>query len=147
MLLIKNKRARHEYAIEKTYTAGVVLSGAEVKSLRLKHGSLQGSFVKIVGGELQLINAQINPYAFADNTEYDPKRTRKLLMKKKEILHLKSILEQKNRTLVPLSIDLLGNKIKVQVGLARGLKQHEKRQKLKERDLKRAAEREVRGRW
>ena len=86
MLLLKNKKANLEYSIEKTYTAGVVLSGPEVKSLRNKSGSLNGSFIKNIGNELFLINAQISPYKFADNKEYDPKRTRKLLMKKKEIV-------------------------------------------------------------
>ena len=143
MLLLKNKKATHEYKIEKTYTAGIVLSGSEVKSLRNKNGSLNGSFVKNLGSELFLINAQISPYKFADNTDYDPKRTRKLLMRKREIVALISSLEQKGRTLVPLSLELLGNKVKLKFGLGVGLKLHDKRAKLKDRTLKRETARAI----
>ena len=72
MILIKNKRARFDYEIEKKYSAGIVLSGPEVKSLRNKQANLRGSYVKIIGGEAFLINAQIQPYSYADNTKYDP---------------------------------------------------------------------------
>lgn len=143
MLLLKNKKATHEYAIEKTYTAGVVLSGSEVKSLRNKSGSLTGSFVKSMGNELFLINAQISPYKFADNREYDPKRTRKLLMRKKEIVSLSEALEQKGRALVPLSFELINNKIKLKFGLGRGLKLYDKRAKLKERTIQRDIARQM----
>lgn len=137
MLLLKNKKATHEYEIDKTYSAGIVLSGAEVKSLRNKSGSLNGSFIKSVGNELFLINAQISPYKFADNKEYDPKRTRKLLVRKKEIVALTTALEQKGRALVPLSFELVGNNIKLKFGLGRGLKLHDKRAKLKQRTIDR----------
>lgn len=143
MVLLRNKKATHEYAIEKTYTAGVVLSGSEVKSLRNKSGSLTGSFVKSVGNELFLINAQITPYKFSDNREYDPKRTRKLLMRKKEIVSLGEALEQKGRALVPLSFELIDNKIKLKFGLGRGLKLYDKRAKLKERTIQRDVARQM----
>lgn len=143
MLLLKNKKATHEYQIEKTYTAGVVLSGAEVKSLKNKSGSLTGSFVKTVSGELFLINAQISPYKFADNSEYDPKRTRKLLLKKKEINELAGALEQKGRALVPLSFELLGRNIKLVFGIGRGLKLYDKREKMKERTIERDIQRQM----
>ena len=141
MVLLQNKKARHEYAVEKTFTAGVVLTGPEVKSLRNKSGSLTGSFVKVVGGELFLINAQITPYAFANNTDYDPKRTRKLLVRKQELARLSEALDQKGRALIPLSIDLLGNHIKVTCALARGLKLHDKRAVLKKRTIDRETDR------
>jgi len=141
MLLLKNKKATHEYSIEKTYNAGVILSGPEVKSLRNKSGSLKGSFIKTIGEELFLINAQISPYKFSDNSEYDPKRTRKLLMRKKEIVTLASALDQKGRALVPLSFDLIGNKIKLKFGLGKGLKLHDKRAKLKKRTIDREVQR------
>lgn len=143
MVLLKNKKARHEYEIEKTYLAGVVLSGAEVKSLRNKSGSLQGSFIKIIGGELFLINAQISPYKFADNREYDPKRTRKLLLRKREIDSLQGVLDQKGRTLVPLQFELFGNNIKMKFGVGKGLKLHDKRAKLKKRTQQRDLEKEL----
>src|SRR5690554_5566258 len=80
VILLTNKKATFEYEILRTLVAGVVLTGAEVKSLRHKSGSLTGSFVKVMGDEAFLLNAQISPYKFADNREYDPKRTRKLLL-------------------------------------------------------------------
>lgn len=141
MILLTNKKATHEYEIEKTYSAGIVLSGPEVKSLRNKSGSLNGSFIKTIGNELFLINAQITPYKFSDNTDYDPKRTRKLLVRRKEITALSSALEQKGRTLVPLKFELLGNKIKLQFGLGKGLKLHDKRAKLKKRTVERDIQR------
>ncbi len=137
MILLINKKARFDYEITKTLQAGIALIGAEVKSLRNKSGSLNGSFVKIIGHEAFLINAQITPYKFADNRQYDPKRTRKLLLKKKEIYQLLEATQQKNWTVVPLKMELFGNKIKLTLGLGRGKKQFEKRAKIKERDEKR----------
>jgi len=141
MLLVKNKKAKRDYDINKTYSAGIVLSGAEVKSIRLKHASLKGSYVKHMDGELFLINAQVNPYSFADNSKYDPKRTRKLLMKKKEIYQLVTALDKKNWSLIPLSLELKHNKIKVMVGLGKGRKEYEKREMIKKRDVKRNIDR------
>lgn len=144
MVLIPNKKARAEYAISKTLTAGIVLSGAEVKSLRARQGSLKGSYVKLVGGELFLINAQISPYKFSDPRKtYDPKRSRKLLVKKSELLELQALQEQKKVVLVPLAIELLGNLIKVKVGVGKGLKKYEKRERIKKRDLERDVAREM----
>lgn len=143
MLLIAHKKARHEYEISRTIQAGVVLTGAEVKSLRQKSGSLTGSYVKPVGGELFLIGAQITPYRFADNTEYDPKRTRKLLLRKKEITALAAATEQKGWALVPLSLDLVGNHIKLTIGVGRGKQEFEKREQLKRRAIKRELQRSI----
>lgn len=144
MILVSNKKARAEYAISKTFTAGIILSGAEVKSLRLKQASLKGSYVKVVGGELFLLHAQISPYKFADTRrEYDPKRTRKLLVKKRELLDLQALIEQKKVSLVPLSIDLHGKYIKVTVGIGKGLKKFEKKERIKKRDQDRDIAREV----
>ena len=137
MLLLSNKKAHTEYEIEKTLYAGVLLTGPEVKSLRNKSGSLVGSYVKIIGNEAFLLNSQITPYAFAVNVDYDPKRTRKLLLKKKEIVKLLETQEQKKRTLVALSFELHNNKIKLKMGVGRGLKQFEKREKIKKRDEQR----------
>lgn len=143
MKLIINKKAKSDYKIDKTLTAGVTLSGGEVKSLRLKQGSLSGSYVKIVGGELFLIGAQINPYKFADNTEYDPKRTRKLLLKRREIDSLVTEIEQKKLTLVPLYFGTAGRNIKLTFGVGRGLKKFEKRERIKKRDQQRDMMREL----
>ena len=120
----------------------MLLEGREVKSLRLKHASLTGSFVKVVGGELFLLNAQINPYQFAQNDDYDPKRTRKLLLKKNEIATLAQATAQKGRAIVPLEIELVGNLIKLKIGLGRGKKVYEKREIIKKRDLDREMRRD-----
>ncbi|MGD9129624.1 MAG: SsrA-binding protein SmpB [Candidatus Woesebacteria bacterium] len=137
MPLVINKRAKFDYQISKTYHAGIVLTGPEVKSLRNKHASLRGSFIKILDGEAFLINAQINPYKFADNTDYDPKRSRKLLLKKKEIQQLIGLSDQKGWTIVPLSFELKRNVIKLNFGVGKGKKEYEKREKIKKRDIKR----------
>lgn len=141
--MLAHKKARFEYEILKTYTAGVMLTGAEVKSLRNKSGSLSGSFVKIIGGEAFLVNAQISPYTYADNREYDPKRTRKLLLTKKELLQLTEADHQKGQVLVPLSFETAGPHIKVVVGVGRGRKQFEKRAKLREKTLEREIARDL----
>jgi len=119
------------------------LTGAEVKSLRGKSGSLTGSFVKPLKNELYLVGAQITPYRFADNTDYEPKRTRKLLLKRKEITQLAQATEQRGWTLIPLSFELVGKTIKLTIGLGRGRQEFEKREKLKKRALKREMQREI----
>lgn len=137
MSLVINKKARHEYTIERNYTAGIVLSGQEVKSLRLGHGSFAGSYVKIIGGEAFLLNAQINKYQFSQAKDYDPKHTRKLLLTKKELLELQEWSHNKGRSIVPLSFFVSGRHIKVDLGVGRGKKAHEKRAVLRERDQER----------
>lgn len=143
MKLIVNKKAMAEYAVEETYTAGVALTGGEVKSLRNQSGSLSGSYVKILSGEVFLIGAQITPYKFANNQDYDPKRTRKLLLRKNEIEQLMVAVEQKKRALVPLYFETVGRTIKLTFGVGRGLKQYEKRERIKKRDQERDMRREL----
>ena len=143
MLIIANKKAKFEYEITSTIEAGVVLSGPEVKSVRAKSGSLTGSYVKIIGDEAFLLNAQITPYSFADNSEYDPKRTRKLLLHKRELLRLAEVQSQKGISLVPLAFELSGKFIKLKVGVGRGRKIHEKREVVKRRDVEREIRREL----
>ena len=137
MLLVKNRKARHDYEIKKTLSAGVVLTGAEVKSLRNKSASLSGSYVKIINNEAWLINAQINPYQYADQQDYDPKRSRKLLLTKKQIFKLKEYVKSKNLSLIPLSFEMINNRIKLKIGVSKEQKEYEKRSKLKKKDLKR----------
>jgi SsrA-binding protein len=137
MLLLKNKTAHLDFELLKKYTAGLVLTGPEVKSVRAKHGSLQGSFVKILGGEAFLLNAQVNPYAAADNKDYDPKRTRKLLLSKKEIAQLSEAADRPKTTIVPLAVLAVGRYIKLELAVARGKKQFEKRADLKKKTIKR----------
>jgi SsrA-binding protein len=122
----------------------VVLTGGEVKSLRGKHGSLSGSFVKILGNEAWLVNAQISPYPYADNTDYDPKRSRKLLLKRQEILKLQTDAQQKGRVLVPLRIEAVGPFIKVVVGIGRGRSTVDKRKVIQKREQDRELQRMLR---
>ena len=142
MLLVKNKRAKFDYDIQKIYRAGVVLTGAEVKSLRLKQARLDGSYVKIINNEAWLINAQINAYKFASQEDYDPKKTRKLLLSKKEIFKLLDLTISKNWAIVPMSFELVHNLIKLKIGVGKGKKQFEKRDQIKKRDLQRQLARE-----
>lgn len=146
MLLIDNARARFEYEISDTLTAGIVLSGGEVKSLRGKHGSLAGSYVKIIQDELWLVNTQISPYPYAINTDYDSKRSRKLLLKRHEILKLKTAAEQKGRAMIPLRIEALGHYIKVIIGIGRGRSTIDKRTVVRKREQDRELSRFVKGR-
>lgn len=143
MLLIKNKKAHHDYTITKTFHAGLVLSGSEVKSLRLKHGSLTGSYVKYIAGELFLLNAQINPYTFSKNEDYDPKRTRKLLMKKKEIYQLAESSDKKGWGIIPIAFELHANRIKLLLGVGKGKKLFEKRDILKKKAIQMDVAREL----
>ncbi|HPS40800.1 MAG TPA: SsrA-binding protein SmpB [Candidatus Woesebacteria bacterium] len=137
MSLVFNKKANYEYTISKKFIAGIVLEGMEVKSLRLKQASLNGSYIKEIGGELFLINAQINAYAFANQENYDPKRSRKLLLKKSELKTLLENSKQKGFAIVPLAFFLAHNKIKLEFALAKGKKEYEKRENIKKRALKR----------
>ncbi|MBI3386000.1 SsrA-binding protein SmpB [Candidatus Gottesmanbacteria bacterium] len=142
---IVNKRAIFDYTILDRFEAGVHLSGAEVKSVKGGHASLEGSFVRLIGSEAYLVNAQIFPYIYARPEGYDPRRTRKLLLHKKEIISLKSKIEGSNLTLIPLSWYTRGPLVKLEVGLARGKKEYEKREAKKREDQKRELEQEYRG--
>ena len=137
MLLIKNRRANFDYEISEKLVAGVVLTGAEVKSVRLKMGSLTGSFVQVIDGQAVLFNAQISPYKFASDQDYEPTRTRQLLLHKREIYRLAEAVASKHYTLVPLAFILEKNKVKLEIGVGRGRKNHEKRDKIREREAKR----------
>jgi SsrA-binding protein len=142
---IQNKKAFFEYEITERGEAGVVLTGAEVKSLKGGHAKLDGSFVRIIGSEAYIVNAQIFPYAAARPEGYDPRRTRKLLMHKSELLSLKSKIEGANLTLIPIRWYTKGPLVKLEIGIARGKKQYEKRESKRKADQKRELEREFRG--
>ena len=144
---ILNKKAFHDYTILEHVEAGIQLTGAEVKSLKGGHAQLDGAFVRIIGSEAYLVNAQIFPYLYARPPAggYDPRRTRKLLMHKKELLSLKGKIDGANLTLIPLSWYTKGPLVKLDVGMARGKKQYEKREAKRREDQKRELEREFRG--
>lgn len=142
---IVNRKATYDYTILDRLEAGVALTGAEVKSIRGGHASLEGAFVRIIGSEIYLVNAQIFPYTFARVEGYDPRRTRKLLVHKKEIIALKGKTEGAHLTMVPLAWYTKGPQIKLEVGLARGKREYEKREKKRKEDQKRELESEFRG--
>ncbi len=134
----ENRKARHEYQLLETIEGGLVLTGAEVKSMREGGGRLEGAYVKAIGGELWLVGAQIRPYSkTGTKEEYDPERRRKILVSAKEMRRLTEKLQQKGLTLVPLSFYPLGRRIKVSFAVARGKKAHDKRESIKERELMR----------
>ena len=142
---IVHKKALFDYDIVDRFEAGISLTGHEVKSVKGGHANLDGSFVRVIGNEAYLVHAQVFPYQFARPEGYDPRRTRKLLLHKKEIISLKSKLEGAHLTLVPLSWYTTGPLIKLEIGLARGKKQYEKREAKKREDQKRELETEFRG--
>ena len=132
---ITNRKASFNYQILDKFEAGMVLSGAEVKSIKNGHLKLEESFVRFKDGEAWLFNAHVHPYAFSKDKDYDPLRPKKLLLHKKELLKLKQNLEQKNLTIVPISCYIEHNKIKLKVALARGKKRYEKRESIKKKRL------------
>ena len=142
-LVAQNRKARHEYEILETFEAGLVLMGPEVKSMREGNVNLQDGYATIEGGEAWLHGVHISPYDPADRWNTDPRRRRKLLLNKTELHALAGRTEQKGLTIVPLDIHFKGGWAKVTLGLARGKRQHDKREALKRRQLDREVEREI----
>lgn len=140
---ITNRRASHDYEILEKFEAGISLLGPEVKSVREGKMSLDESFVKVKDGQAYLFNAHIHPYRFADTTELDPKRTRKLLLHKKELLSLETKMRQGNLTIVPISCYTKGRNIKLELALAKGKKIYQKKEALKRKDIQREIESEL----
>src|SRR3990167_10908404 len=140
---IVNKKAFFDYQISERIEAGINLNGAEVKAIRLGMTDLKGSFVKIIGSEAYLINAKIFPYKYARPENYDERRTRKLLLHKKEIIMLKGRAEGSNLAIIPLSIYTTKSFIKVELGLGKGKKKFEKKEAKKRKDIQRATEQEI----
>lgn len=134
---IINKKAYHNYEVDDSFEAGIVLTGAEVKSIKSGRCNLSDAYVKFMGDELWLINADIAKYTHDGSEEYDSKRSRKLLLKRREIDQLKGKIKQSRYTLIPLSIYTTRNLIKVQVGLCKGKREYQKKKLEKKRDVKR----------
>ncbi len=135
-IFVKNRQAFHEYEVLNRYEAGIELLGSEVKSVKNGLANLKDSFVRIEEGEMWLWNCHISPWKYSQNKSYDPTRRRKLLMKRLEIDSIEGKVREKGFTLVPLSLYGSRGKIKVEVGLCRGLKKYERKQKEKEKVLK-----------
>ncbi len=141
--LVKNRSAFHHYEISDKFEAGLSLLGTEVKSLKDSGGSLAESYIKVVNEELWLINAHIAHYKHGNVQNHDERRERKLLMHKREILRLKSKVQEKGVALVPLSLYLYKGRVKLSLGLGVGKKMHDKRESTKARDVKRQVQREL----
>lgn len=139
---IFNKRAQYDYELQTRFEAGIRLTGAEVKAIKLGHADLTGSHVRVTGSEAYLINAQIFPYQYARPENYDERRTRKLLLHKAEIVSLKSKMDGQNLTVVPVSMYTTHNLVKLELALAKGKKQYQKKEAKRKKDLDRELERE-----
>lgn len=144
--LARNRRARYDYAILETFEAGVVLRGTEVKSIRAGRIQLKDSYVEIREGEAYLVGAHVSPYAHGNRENHEPERPRKLLLSRREIDKIYGRTAIQGQTCVPLAVYLKGNHIKLEIALARGKKQHDKRADIKARILDREAEAAVRDR-
>ena len=140
-VIANNRKARHDYHIEDSLEAGLVLTGSEIKSIRAGQVNLRDSYGTVRDDELWLVNAHIAPYKQATHTNHEPKRDRKLLLHRREINRLIGKLQEKGLTLVPLKLYLKNGRAKVEMGLARGKRQYDKRQSLRERDDRRQIDR------
>jgi SsrA-binding protein len=139
---LSHKKAHFDYEVLKTFEAGIVLSGHEVKSIRASRGKLEGGFVVIRGGEAFLVGVNINPYQPNNQLKkYDAERARKLLLKKKELLEIERDTETAGLTAIPLTLYNSGRNIKLSVAVVKGKRKHDKRESIKARDTKRDIER------
>lgn len=146
--LASNKRARHDYHVLETYEAGLKLSGTEVKAVRSGKIQLKDSYIEFKDGQAWLIGAHISPYSHGNRENHEPEAVRKLLLKKREIDRLFGRTQLKGLTVVPLSVYLKGNWIKVEIALVQGKKLYDKREAEKTRELDREVEAAVKGgRW
>lgn len=141
---VTNKKAYHDYKLVEKVQAGVSLVGTEVKSLRNRGGELEGSFARIIGGECWLLGAKIAPYAFGTGVNHEPDRKRKLLLHRSQIRKIEGKLQQRGFTLVPLRIYFNERGLaKVELALARGKRQYDKRSKLQQKQQQRDTERDL----
>lgn len=142
-VVAKNKKAYHDYFVEDTYEAGIELFGTEVKSIRKGAVNLKDSWCSVVEGEIFINGMHISPYEQGNIFNKDPLRVRRLLMHKREIEKLFSLIKQQSYTLIPLSVYFSGSRVKVEVGLCRGKKLYDKREDAAKRSAKRDIERAI----
>jgi len=142
-VIVKNRKALHDYFVEDTVEAGIMLVGCEVKSLRKGEANLKDSYVSIKQDGAYLLNAHISPYDKGSYFNVDAKRDRKLLLNKSELIKLKSKVAEKGYTLIPLSLYFKGALVKVELALCKGKMLHDKRASLAEKQTKREMEREI----
>lgn len=142
-IIATNRKAYHEYHVEDTIEAGMVLTGSEVKSIAQGKASLSDAYCRVEEGEMWLVNMHVAPYENAPIYGHDPRRKRKLLLHKWEINRLRGKAEQKGYTLIPLKLYFRNGKVKVEIGLVRGKRQYDKREVIKRKDIERAMRREL----
>ncbi|MFC4557451.1 SsrA-binding protein SmpB [Virgibacillus kekensis] len=142
-VLAQNKRASHDYFIEDTYEAGIVLQGTEIKSIRAGRINLKDAHARINKGEVQLINMHIATYEQGNRFNHDPTRTRKLLLHRKQIDKLLGLTQQQGYALVPLKVYIKNGVAKVLIGLGKGKKKYDKREDLKRKQMKRDIDRAI----
>jgi SsrA-binding protein len=140
-LLARNRQARHEYEILETFEAGLELQGTEVKSMRSGRANLREGYVRIENGQAWLMQTNVSPYEQGNRGNHEPDRRRRLLLHRREIEYLDGKVRLQGLTLVPLDLHLRNNRIKLEIGLARGKKLWDKRQAIAERDSRREADR------
>ena len=146
MAVVENRKARHEYHIEDTVEAGLVLQGTEVKSIRGRRVNLKDSYAKVEGNEVFLYSMHISPYEQGNRFNHDPLRVRKLLLNRSEIRRLIGITREKGMALIPLRLYFRRGRVKLELAVARGKKLYDKRQDLAERSAQRDMERAFRER-
>lgn len=145
-IVAKNNKAFHNYSIEERYETGIELAGTEVKSIRLGNVNLKDSFCLIKDGEISVLGMHISPYEKGNIFNKDPRRTRRLLMHKREIMRLFGRIKQDGYSLIPLSIYFKGPRVKLEIGLAKGKKLYDKRESAARRDAKREMDRAMKTR-
>jgi SsrA-binding protein len=145
-IVAQNRKAYHDYFIEESVEAGMILTGTEVKSLRDGKANLKDSYVIIKDSEVYLLNCHISPYTHGNIMNHDPVRTRKLLLHKKEIVRLQAEAAQKGYSIIPLKIYFKDGRAKTEIGLAKGKKQYEKRETIKKKEADREIERAMKTR-
>jgi SsrA-binding protein len=141
--IASNRKAIHDYTIEDTYEAGVVLTGTEIKSVRARRVNLRDGYVQIRDGEAWLLNVHISPYDFGNRENHEPRRERRLLLHHQEIRRLHSKVAERGWTIVPLRMYLKAGLAKIEIGLARGKRLYDKRDAVAERDMDRDLQREI----
>ena len=146
-VMARNREAYHEYFVEEEYEAGIELMGTEVKSIRAGTLNLKDAWCGIKDGEMLLNQMHISPYDHGNRFNPDPRRPRRLLMHKREIMRLLGKVKQDGYSLIPLSVYFKGNRVKINIGLCKGKKLHDKRQAAAERDAKRQIERAMKERY
>ena len=145
-VVARNKKARHDYTIEETYEAGIVLTGTEIKSVRAGKVNLQDSYARIKDGEVFLLNLHISPFEQGNRFNHEPTRLRKLLLHQREIERLTGKTKERGLTLIPLKLYFKNGRAKVELGLARGKKNYDKRETLKRNQAAREMDRSIRAR-